>query len=167
MKTIPLSKGMVAVVDDQDYEYLMQWSWYALWNGRSFYAAGSESFPDGTMDHFLMHRIIMRAQPGEFIDHKDLNTLDNRKTNLRRCSKGQNSMNARKRKDNTSGFKGVSKTYDGKWRATIQINGRAKHIGRFETPIEAATAYDIAASQHFGEFALTNNRLGLLSKESD
>lgn len=163
MKTISLSKGLITIVDDDDYEFLMQWPWYALKAGDRYYAGGSQCYPDGTMDHFLMHRIILRAGPGEFVDHKSRDTLDNRRENIRICTPGQNVMNANLRSDSTTGFKGVSTTQtNGRWRATIQLNGRSKHIGRFDSPTEAAIAYDLEARNHFGEFACTNKDLGLL-----
>jgi hypothetical protein len=164
MKVISLSRGMVTVVDDEDYDYLMQWSWHAMKSGTRFYASGSQSYPDRTVEHFLMHRVIMKAAIGEFIDHVNRDSLDNRKENLRSCTQGQNLMNSSIRSDNTSGFKGVSKTRQGdKWRATIQVNGASRQVGVFQTSKEAAEAYDRSATEHFGPFALTNSALGLIS----
>lgn len=154
---------MVTVVDDDDYDYLMQWSWHAMKARNRFYAAGSQCFSDKTVIHFLMHRLIMKAPPEVFVDHRNRDSLDNRKENLRICSNGQNLGNSTIPHTNTSGFKGVSRNRQrDKWRATIQINGTSKQIGVFQQPKDAAAAYDDAALKHFGEFALTNRAMGLL-----
>lgn len=163
MKIISLSRGLVTVVDDEDFDYLMRWVWHAMKSRNRFYAAGSQTYPDGTTQHFLMHRIIMKATPDQFVDHRSRDSLDNRKENLRFCTNGENQMNAGIPSHNTSGFKGVSRTRQGdKWRATIQLHGVSKQLGVFLTPQEAAAAYDEAAVLHFGGFALTNQDLGVL-----
>lgn len=89
-------------------------------------------------------------------DHINRNGLDNRKENLRLCTIKQNSYNAKLSKRNSSGYKGVSKTWNGKWRARIRVNDIEKHLGVFFTSKEAAQVYDNAAQKYYGEFANLN-----------
>jgi len=91
------------------------------------------------------------------VDHINGNTLDNRKNNLRICSRTENSRNTKLSKNNSTGYKGV--TYykrDGKYVAKITVDRKRIHIGYFTTLIEAATAYDLMARKHFGEYANIN-----------
>lgn len=109
--------------------------------------------------HYAAHRlawlIVTGVWPKDEIDHRNLDKLDNRWINLREATHSQNAHNARKRSDNTSGFKGVS--YDksrGRWRATIEKDGGGQRfVGRFHTAQEAHAAYLRAAIEQFGEFA--------------
>jgi hypothetical protein len=157
MKEIPLSKGLVALVDDCDFEWLNQWEWYAS-SGRlnSYYARRS------LKEHksVLMHREIMGVVLGQFVDHRDHNTLNNCRYNLRYCDLFQNAHNASIRKDSGSGFKGVGWHKNRhKWQAHINTGGKIIYLGIYDTPEEGADAYDKAALQYFGEFALTNKQL--------
>lgn len=107
----------------------------------------------------FMHRIILarflgrELTSGEICDHINGDILDNRRSNLRLATIRQNAQNQSVRTDNTSGYKGVSQQHNGRWRATICINGKNKHLGYFATAEEASKAYGNAAQQHFGEFA--------------
>jgi len=105
------------------------------------------------------HRLVMGLQKGDGfeVDHINHNGLDNRRSNLRVCSKKQNQLNRRPDSGSTSEFKGVhwSKTRN-KWYARIHLNGNDKHIGVFISEIDAARAYDRYAAEHFGEFAYLN-----------
>jgi len=156
MKMIPLSQGEHAVVDNDVYEYLIQWSWCADFMGNSFYAARGE----GRWPHrklVLMHRVIADAPTGMDVDHINGNGLDNRRENLRVCTHAENQRNRRKNKDNTSGFKGVFWHKNRKrYQAQIKICGKKIHLGYFLDPAEAAHAYDEAAKKYFGEFARLN-----------
>jgi hypothetical protein len=89
------------------------------------------------------------------IDHLDRNPSNNRWDNLRRATVSQNNANRRRHKNNACGFKGVSRTQYGRWRATIFKNGRRHHLGVFSTPESAHVAYVTAARKLFGEFART------------
>jgi hypothetical protein len=94
---------------------------------------------------------------GKLIDHKDNNTLNNRLTNLREATRAQNNANARKRRNTSSRFKGVSFAIDRRqWHVSIRINKRLHNLGDFVTEEEAACVYDTAAKQYFGEFARLN-----------
>lgn len=104
-----------------------------------------------------MHREIMVAPSGQYVDHVNGNKLDNRRENLRMCSNSQNMANRRAPRVNRSGFKGVHFfKRDGTWRAAITQDYKTKHIGYYATPEEAARAYDIKARELFGEFAQLN-----------
>jgi len=165
MKHIQLTKGQVAIVDDDDFGRLVGYRWCVNWNKdiKSFYAVRSTPMANWKRQWVSMHREIIDAKTGEFVDHINHDTLDNRKENLRVCSSGQNSANRRRRVDNTSGFKGVSWHYGiCKWRSRLMVNSKPLHIGYFQTANEAAIAYDKAAFEHYGEFALTNKMLGLI-----
>jgi hypothetical protein len=135
-REIPLTQGQVALIDDEDFDLVAQYKWYAWWNPhtKSFYATTTIRKPDGKWTTIYMHRLIMNAPKGKHVDHIFHLTLDNRKSELRLCTPSQNAHNSVKRTDNTSGFKGVC--FDRraqKWVAHIQTNGKQKHIGYYAT----------------------------------
>ena len=106
-----------------------------------------------------MHRLILGFETGDgqIGDHKNHDTLDNRRKNLRVCSRTQNAMNQTLSKNSTSGFKGVFWDKEKrKWVAQLRTNGKRKYLGGFVTPELAALAYDVAAAQEFGDFACLN-----------
>jgi len=104
---------------------------------------------------YLQHRIIWKLQTGKepppFIDHKDLNRQNNCWFNLREATKSEQNWNSGVRKDNKSGYKGVTPSGK-KWRASIGVNGAIYHIGSFSTVEEAAAAYEAEARKLHGEF---------------
>lgn len=161
MREIPLSRGMKALVDDEDYASLVAFKWHAL---RVKKPAGREKFYAARTDHhshrmILMHRDIMGCSDGFKVDHiRPDNTLDNRRLNLRVCSAAQNSWNQRKRPGKSSSrFKGVSFCKNtSSWSVEIMVNGfrrRTLHVVREE---DAATIYNFWASEMQGEYALYN-----------
>jgi hypothetical protein len=165
---IPLTKGQVCVVDWEDFDQdLRNFSWYAKWckHRKSFVAARSQYCPekhipgqqgDGNKT-VLMHRQIASRIGLSDVDHRNINTLDNRRDNLRPCSHSQNMANGKLRCHNTSGFKGVNWNTTAKmWCARIGVNNKRIFLGYFRTAEEAARAYDTAAKQHFGEFSRVN-----------
>lgn len=146
---IPLSNGGFAIVDQEDVERLSAFKWFRRRNhGTTDYALTTARGPQLTM-----HRVIMGAVPGQFIDHINGDGLDNRKANLRFCSIQQNAANMKPR---TGGRKGVSLTKHGTYRAFIHVAGKQIGLGHFASEDDAARAYDRAAKEHFGEFAWTN-----------
>jgi len=151
-RLIPLTQGQNAVVDSADYNWLDQWNWSSHWNKctRSFYAIRFTR-KEGCV---RMSRQIL-GFPQEFVDHKNGNTLDNRRDNLRKSSCSGNSANSGKRKINTSGYKGVFRYYR-KWRAQICCQYKIIYLGLFDSKEQAAHAYDDAAKKYFGEFAHLN-----------
>ena len=160
MKTIPLSRGYVALVDDEDYESLSQHKWYAIvGRGGRAYARRAIRISVGQQKIVPMHRVIMglTANDPRQVDHVNGNGLDNRRCNLRTCTNAENQHNQRPVRGGTSKYKGVSWHIDsGLWRAYISINKKIRHIGTFKTEIEAARAYDNMAREFFGEFANLN-----------
>ena len=155
-KEIPLTQGKVALVDDEDFEFLDQWKWEYT-GGYAMRADRSGPKQKG----ILMHRVIMKANDNQEVDHIYHNKLDQRKDNLRLCNKHhQNSWNRNKNKNNTTGYKGV--TYDVRYglnreyRARIMVRNKMISLGLFPTAKKAALAYDEAARKYHGEFALTN-----------
>jgi hypothetical protein len=156
VKEIPLSKGLVALVDDEDYERIAVYKWSAHWlpTARTFVAQRHES---GSSRVPMMHREILNAPPGIDVDHKDHNGLNNQRSNIRLCSNTQNQANKRKSLGKSSRFKGVSwNNKHRQWYAYIKDGDRLMHLGHFIDEIEAATVYDAKAREVFGEFALTN-----------
>ena len=158
MKKIPLSRGYEAIVDDEDYEDLMQCKWHVRSDHRTHYAVRSQRISRGRFLPETMHRYILGLERGDKtqVDHINHNGLDNRRKNLRACSHNQNVQNSRVRRDSRCGFKGVNERRPGRWRALIRVNGRRITIGNFRCPREAAIAYDGAALKYFGDFALLN-----------
>lgn len=159
MKTIPLSvtgkkyAGMYeTIVDDEDFDYLSQWTWSVHVGKTNIYA-----YRKVGRGHIFMHQAILPNLTGVEVDHKDGNGLDNRRENLRACTHYQNISNRRVGSDNTSVYTGVSfdKRYS-KWRAQICIHGTTIRLGCFPSSEGAARAYDAAAIQYRGEYAKTN-----------
>jgi hypothetical protein len=154
MKKIALTKGYVAVVGDEDFDFLMQWSWHAFPSASGHVYAARNSEPvNGRRQHIFMHREIARTPHGLFTDHINGNALDNRRGNLRVVTKTQNMWNRRANDNGTSKHKGVSwHKQHRKWIAAIQVNKRRFHIGLFDTEEGAAMAYAARAAREFGQY---------------
>lgn len=155
MKTIPLTQGKQAIVDDEDYEFLLRWIWHATTCRGMWYAARRGSSPKGQMT-FWMHREILGIKESSIeIDHRNRNGLDNRRQNIRVCTRTQNLQN-RAGWSRTSQFKGVYwNTRAQRWITQIRVDGRK--LGKtHKDEREAALQYDQLARHHFGEFAHLN-----------
>lgn len=153
MKLIPLGHGIFAKVDDEDYQWLIQWKWCFCKN----YAVRGSKRINGKQKTIYMHREILTPIDGFITDHINRDTLDNRRSNLRRCTKKQNMMNSNKPRRNTSGYKGVSYARNcNKFVAYIKIDGNHHCLGYFSDPVDAARTYDRMAIQQFGQFASIN-----------
>lgn len=156
VKEIPLTLGMNAIVDDEDYEFLMQWNWYAMQAGRGAYkkyyaARGSRK------KNLRMHQALCPAPEGMETDHINGNSLDNRRCNLRICTHRQNIWNRKAVRGSASRYKGVDwYAASGNWRAYIKLDGKQKHLGCYKSEDDAARAYNKAALQYHGEFAHLN-----------
>jgi hypothetical protein len=156
MKTLKLSKGFVALVDDADYERVSARDWYLVTHKtkRTVYAASTEG-----KTKIRMHRFILGiTDPKVQVDHEDHNGLNNQRHNLRFCNHQQNQANKPKQRGTySSQFKGVRwDKQRNKWRAQLWVNGRKVYPGTFTDEVQAALAYDAAAREHFGEFAYCN-----------
>lgn len=153
MKVIPLTQNKVAWVDDRDYERVMIHKWCLAKRGRLNYAA---SRIDGKLT--MLHRFILNPPSGYDTDHIDGNGLDDRRENLRNCTRQENSRNQQPQLNCSSRYKGVylnnQKT---KWCAEIKVDGKYEHLGSFDNEDDAALAYNRAASLRFGKFARLND----------
>lgn len=161
MKYITLTRGYSAIVDDDDYERLNAVNWYFHQGVSSRAAVRSVYEGHGKtrkVRRVLMHREILLAKPGELVDHKNGDQLDNRKKNLRICSFLQNIWNRKKRRDSTgSKFIGVSwSPYRSRWVCRITVNGKTRVLGLFKDEAEAARCYDQEVKKQRGEFAYLN-----------
>ena len=149
-----------AIVDDQDYKRLREFTWvYFITRDGNEYAKRQfpmkNYVPGKTM---LMHREITKFKPGVLCDHKNGNGLDNRRINLRPCNEHQNGGNSRKTRSKTSSrYKGVTwfKRHQ-LWRGQIMKNRKQYHLGYFDSEVEAAIVYNVAAQLFFGKFARLN-----------
>jgi hypothetical protein len=150
-RVVELTRGAVAVVDDEDYALVSQYSWCLHSKG---YAIAR--VPGMGTKLVYMHRLILAAPPRSQVDHRDHDKLNNCRYNLRLCTRQQNQYN-RCKQASSSRYKGVSYCKQMKrWRASISINGRQKNLGRFSSEEDAALAHDAAAVLHHGEFAMLN-----------
>lgn len=147
---VPLTKGKFAIVDEDMFDYLNQWKWQY----HSGYARRSVRIGEKIKQLHMSH-VVLPVKEGMVVDHINRNPLDNRKNNLRVCSQKENILNSSRRKDNASGYTGVS-FYGNKWRAYIQSDKKWKHIGYFKDGVQAAIAYNKVARELFGEFARLN-----------
>lgn len=156
MREIPLSQGMVALVDACDFEYLNQWKWHYHREpkGSSGYAVRNVPLGQGKRATVRMHRLILNITDKTEIDHINWIGIDNRRTNLRIASRSQNCTNRKLFKNNTSGYKGVFwDTRYKTWAARIRINNKLKHLGVYLTKEEARDVYIEAVKVFHGEFA--------------
>lgn len=154
MKKIPLTQGKYAIVDDDDYDFLIQWKWFAHKRNGIFYAARTERFPPCPKPKTIsMHRVINKPPSGFITDHINKNGLDNRKKNLRTATVAQNQYNRSAARNSSSKYKGVSKhKRHSKYAARININGEQIVIGYFHDEKKAAEAYMAFAKGVHGEF---------------
>ena len=156
MKHIKLTQGQFALVDDEDFDKVSKYRWYVCKGETNTYAkAGLHK--DGKWTSLQMHRLILGAEKGQYVDHINGNGLDNQSVNLRICTSSQNQQNRRIYLGFSSKYKGVcwSKLYK-KWQSYIKLDGKLYCLGRFNDEIKAASAYDKRAKELFGEFALLN-----------
>lgn len=170
MREITLSRGKVALVDDEDYDRVnaLKWHWHP---GNTSHVKNGGQVPTGYANRrhksggptTPMHRFILGLtdldgidnSPDIEVDHINGDGLDNRRHNLRACTRAQNSHNS---KPIRGVFKGVFQRNNGKsWRAAIRVNDRLLCLGTYTTPEMAAAAYNKAAREYFGEFAYLNS----------
>lgn len=152
MKRIPLTKGLFALVDDEDFEWLNQWKWHSNLG----YAKRNSPWQNKKRQVILMHREVLGVPVGLLTDHINGVRHDNRRCNLRVATMSENKRNATKQVNNTTGFKGVRNRYGGKFAAVIQPpQSKQIWLGTFKTAEEAHLAYCKAATKLHGEFVRT------------
>lgn len=142
MRKIQLTQNKVALVDDDQYEFLMQWKWCADKSGKIFYAQRRLSTINGKCCKIRMHHEIIGKPPKGFeVDHENGNGLDNQRHNLRFVTHRENCQN-RKNQKSSSQYQGVYwRINEKKWSAQIQINGIVKHLGYFHDELDAFNTY--------------------------
>lgn len=157
MEKIKLTKGQFAIVDDADYPYLAQFKWQAFKAKHTYYATRAfRPAPQAKQLTIFMHRELLGlTDRNEWGDHKNHNGLDNRRQNIRKCNRSQNTANKSPQPDKTSKYLGVCK-YGKKWRAGLKFKGKQYHLGDYESESAAALAYNMGATKFHGEFANLN-----------
>jgi hypothetical protein len=159
---IPLSKGKVALVDDEDFDWLNEMSWHCSVTNEATRHYSVDVDGKRRWQTFRMHRVIMEAEKGEIVDHINGDRLDNRRANLRVTDRSGNARNRKKetKRKTSSRFKGVTRKtgrrQGGKWAAQIAIDGGKISLGVHEDEEIAARIYDAAARLYFGEHARLN-----------
>lgn len=154
-KQIQLTQGKFTLVDDADYEWLVQWKW--RYDGKGYAIRGAVIPGTGKQKAVRMHQVIMSTPDGMEVDHQDCDGLNNQRKNLRVCTHAQNLYNRKKTSNNKSGYKGVCWHEEGKkWMAVARKDKQTIYLGLFKDPEDAARAYDAKARELFGEFARTN-----------
>lgn len=155
MKIIYTKKGEEILVDDCDFEELNRFRWSLDKDG---YAIRDIKLERGKYKRTTMHRFIMNTPTGHDTDHINHNRIDNRKENLRVCTRSENLQNMSIKKSNTSGTTGVYwDIKNNKWRAQIQLLGKLKTFGRYKNLDDAIKARKDAEEKYFGEFAYKAN----------
>lgn len=154
---IQLTQGKTCLIDNDDYELIKEYSWAAHFERSNWYAVTSKRI-NGKLKTIRMHRLILDAKPGQYVDHINRNGLDNRKSNIRICTPQQNTLNRISHKNSSSKYKGVSlRKTTNKYESYISINGKRKHLGFFKKEIDAAKAYNSAALKYYNnDFILLN-----------
>lgn len=160
MKEIQLSQGKVALVDDDDFEWLLKYKWHIFQGptNKTCYAQTCIK-KEGKWTTDYMHRLILKPPKGIESDHRNDNGLDNQRHNLRLCTKSQNQANKLLSRENCiSRFIGVTRDKRrNKWMAQIRAQPyQSKFLGYFVSETDAALAYDQAAQKYHGDFARLN-----------
>ena len=139
MRIIELTRGRNTIVDDSDYELLINYKWTSTGSNGSYYAYND--------DLGFMHRYLMNLSNGQsLVDHKDGDSLNNQRHNLRLCTHRQNMCNRKSMKNSTSKYLGVFwEKARSKWVAQISINNKLKKLGYFKTELEAGILYNKAS----------------------
>ena len=152
MKAIQLTGGKVAIVDDEDFEELNRYKWHYC----EGYAIRAD-YSGGKRQVIRMHRVVTSAPPNFLVDHINGEGIDNRRSNLRLCTHGENQMNRDRPKSSTSGYSGVNyHRASGKWQCRVQSNGKRHDLGLFDNKHDAARMYNFWCVDLHGKFARPN-----------
>lgn len=151
---VDLGRGGVALIDALDASLVGRWSWRGVQKSNTYYAKRSMRIAGSSKSSTQsMHRLIMNPPEGMVVDHINGNGLDNRRSNLRVCTQGEN-LRCKKVVKSSTGVRGVSLTRNGeRYVAQCSLNGRSKVIGVFDTLAEASEAYYRRAREIHGDFA--------------
>jgi hypothetical protein len=159
MKIIGLTQGQYSLVDDEDFEKVKKYTWHATRKAKKIWYAKTSLRREENKSRksLLMHRLILDALPGVEVDHRNGGGLDNRRSNIRLCTRSENQCNRGAVRGSFSKFKGVHfKKREKRWYAIIRIKGKQCFIGTFKEEEEAAKAYNKRAFKEHGEFANLN-----------
>ena len=151
MKEIQLTRGKIAVIDDEDFDKISKYHWRYHSEG---YAIALVRNNVGETTSIYMHRLINKTPDGFHTDHINRNKLDNRRENLRTVTRRQNQSNMKTNSRNKTGFKGVYQDHLGGWMARMRIHGKKRSLGRFKTIEEAAKRYNAFAA--IKEYSISN-----------
>jgi hypothetical protein len=155
MKEIKLTHGKVALIDDDDFEIVKQYKWYAMnTNGIDEWYAAMSIKENGKFRITTLHQLIMGRK---LIDHIDHNGLNCQKNNMRFCTTYQNNWNSRPKINSKCKYKGVNPYGNKKmYISKIMAKGIQYNLGIYDNEIDAAKAYNKKAIELFGEFAYIN-----------
>jgi hypothetical protein len=165
-RRIYLGEGEYTIVDPDIYYKFGHLKLFLFGDKTNYYAACSIKDEQGQTVTKRLHRLITNAPDGLLVDHRNGNSLDNRRENLRFATRQQNACNSRKQDNCSSKYRGVSKCRN-KWRAALNYNKKCVLRKSFVSEIEAAKAYDEATKKYHGEFARLNFPDGRLDKSAD
>lgn len=156
--SLTLPSGHITIIDQSDLLLVEQFKWHALKARRTVYVQTKGSAANGFTRTYL-HRLLLGAASGQLVDHRNHNGLDNRRANLRLCSPAENVANSGVCSRNTTGYRGVIR-YKDRFRARIGTRSTPgyQHLGYFDDIWDAAQAYNAAAVERYGDFALLNVR---------
>jgi hypothetical protein len=150
-RLIPLTKGYYSIVLASDYLWLSQWRWVARKSRRGHVYAVRGAQKNKQTRYTSMHSLLIANPHKKDIDHRNRNTTDNRRSNLRVATRSQNNQNSKIRSDNTSGYKGVSR-HRNKWIAYLNVNGTRLRFGGYDTRDEARARRAKEEQKYYGEF---------------
>ena len=153
---IELTQGEIAIVDDEDYERAIAYKWHVSAGYKEIKYARTNIKIGRQRTTLSLHRFILQTHEDQEVDHINGDGLDNRKSNLRLCTHGQNQQNCRSFKNVKSKYKGVFPIGD-KWTAHIYFNKKLRHLGYYCSENEAAKIYNLFAIKYFGQFARLNS----------
>lgn len=145
---VPLTKGLECIIDANDVDLIAGRNWHACDGYKTSYAGCRFRLERGKSKIILLHRLLMEAPDGMHVDHIDGDGLNNRRENLRVVTHSENLHNRGPQSNNTSGFKGVTFCRStGRWQAQISVRKVGRKLGRYDTPEEAALAYQREAEK--------------------
>jgi hypothetical protein len=159
IKLIPLTRGKIAIVDADNYDWLMKWNWSLTGSiAKDNFYASRMIVRKKKWIPIWMHRVVIGARQGEIVDHINGDTLDNRRANLRKCTTSQNAQNHKILSSNTSGVSGVTwHKRDHLWQVAIRDRGKRIYIGFFKEKERAIQEHEEAIKKFHKEFARLNH----------